>query len=390
MKKICIIAVLIFCLSGCTAPKVKDAGNSGTAQSGVWISYSEINSMLLSENGFKNEFSQVLSNLKELEIENVYIHVRAFCDSLYPSKYFPKMKALDGYDYDVLEYITKTLKAENIKVHAWINPYRVSTSTTDVNTLDTDSPAYIWLNDQIPENDKNVCLSGGIYLNPAEAEVRNLVINGIKEILENYDVDGIHFDDYFYPTTEASFDEISYKNYSESNQNPLSLEDWRRNNVNLLISGCYDAVKYKNSDVIFSVSPMASLDKNYNNLYADVAEWINGEYVDVIIPQIYFGFSYPQEEFRFQNMLETWKKAVKNSNVGLCIGLGFYKGVPELEEDRQEWENNFDIISRQVEICKKDQTVEGYVYFSYSSLFSNQEPYKKQRENIIKAVNANG
>ena len=175
MKKICIIAVLIFCLSGCTAPKVKDTGNSDIAESGVWISYSEINSMLLSENGFKNEFSQVLSNLKQLEIENVYIHVRAFCDSLYPSKYFPKMKALDGYDYDVLEYITKTLKAENIKVHAWINPYRVSTSTTDVNTIDTDSPAYIWLTDENPENDKNVCVSGGIYLNPAEAEVRNQI-----------------------------------------------------------------------------------------------------------------------------------------------------------------------------------------------------------------------
>ena len=84
------------------------------------------------------------------------------------------------------------------------------------------------------------------------------------------------------------------------------------------------------------------------------------------------------------------EKAVNNSNVGLYVGLGCYKGIPELEEDRQEWENNFDIISRQVEICKKDRTVEGYVYFSYSSLFSNQEPYKKQRENIIKAVNTNG
>lgn len=392
MKKICIIFALVLVLVGCSAPKTQITvhNNSDSAVSGVWISYSELNQMLTSENGFKNEFQNVLSNLKKFKIENLYIHVRAFGDSLYNSEYFPLMQTVSGYEYDVFEYVINACKQENIKVHAWINPYRISTSSEDINTLNPQSPAYKWLTDEKAENDKNVCFSNGIYFNPAEQEVITLVINGVKEIINKYDVDGIHFDDYFYPTTDVKFDEISYNSYCQGKSNPLCLEDWRRNNVNILISGCYNAIKYINKDVVFSVSPMASIERNYNNLYADVLEWINGGYIDYIIPQIYFGFEYPDENFRFVNLLNDWKKAVKQSKVGLFIGLATYKAVPELQEDKAEWENNHDIISRQVKTCVEDEVVSGYVYFSYSSLFSMEQPFKAQRENIEKLGKANG
>jgi len=392
MKKLWIILVLVLLFCSCGTPPVsEDSGEyKDTASSGVWISYSELNNMLSSENGFENEFDKVISNLNEMKIENLYIHVRAFGDSLYKSNYFPLMKTAIGYEYDILEHIITDCKQSGIKVHAWINPYRISTSTTDVNTLGSDSPVYKWLNDDDTQNDRNVCFSNGIYLNPAEVEVQSIVIGGIKEIIEKYDVDGIHFDDYFYPTDDPLFDEASYKAYCNNKTNPLSLEDWRRNNVNSLISGCYSAIKYINKDVAFSISPMASIDNNYNKLYADVKEWIDGGYIDFIIPQLYFGFEYPDESFRFNNLLNEWKKLTKNSETGLIIGLANYKSVPELDADKEEWENNSDIISRQVKLCFQDGYVQGYVYFSYSSLFSSEEPYAKQRENILKLEINNG
>lgn len=391
MKKVLSIIILILLLAGCSTMPIKDTVSyANTATSGVWISYSEVNSMLASENGFESEFLNVISNLRELNIQNLYIHVRAFCDSLYKSDYFPLVSYAENYQFDVFEYILKMCHQNDIKVHAWINPYRVSTASSDIETLNTQSPAYKWLKDEDTENDLNVCISDGIYLNPAETQVQKLIIDGIKEIIEKYDVDGIHFDDYFYPTTSTQFDEISYNKYCADKENPLSLEDWRRNNVNSLLSGCYSAIKYKNSDILFTVSPTASVKQNYNNLYADVKEWIKGGYIDYIIPQIYFGFNYPDDEFKFKNLLTDWKKIVKDSNVGLLIGLPSYKSIPELEEDKEEWENNYDIIARQAQICKDDNIVQGYVYFSYSSLFGEAEEYVKQRENILKLENKNG
>ena len=188
MKKIWIVIAVILLLSGCATQRQKTdtLDYSGAATSGVWLTYSEINNMLLSEEGFKNEFSKVVSNLKQMKIQNIYVHVRAFCDSLYSSQYFPLVKAASGYDFDIFYYIIEECHKENIKVHAWINPYRVSTASSDIETIPNNSPAYKWLKDSDSENDRNVCISNGIYLNPAELEVRALVINGIKEILNKY------------------------------------------------------------------------------------------------------------------------------------------------------------------------------------------------------------
>ncbi len=391
MKKVLSIIILILLLAGCsTAPTVDTASYANTATSGVWISYSEINGMLTSQSGFESEFLNVISNAKQFNIQNLYIHVRAFCDSLYKSDYFPLISAAESYGFDVLEYILTKCHQNGIKVHAWINPYRVSATTSDIETLNLNSPALKWLKDDNAENDRNVCITDGIYLNPAELEVQKLIIDGIREILEKYDVDGIHFDDYFYPTTLEQFDEISYTQYCTTTNNPLSLEDWRRNNVNSLLSSCYSAIKYKNPNVLFTVSPMASLEQNYNNLYADVKEWVRNGYIDYIIPQIYFGFEYPDDDFKFENLLSKWKEIVENSDVGLLIGLASYKSIPELTEDKAEWENNDDVIARQVKICKDDDLVQGYVYFSYSSLFGENQAFVKQRENILKLENKNG
>ncbi|MBQ3817301.1 MAG: family 10 glycosylhydrolase, partial [Clostridia bacterium] len=201
------------------------------------------------------------------------------------------------------------------------------------------------------------------------------------------DVDGIHFDDYFYPTSDTSFDEASFKKYSSFADEPLSLEDWRRANVNALISGCYTAIKFINKDIKFSISPMASLEKNYNELYADVKAWVENGCIDVIIPQLYFGFEYPESDFTFENLLVKWKDLIEpNSNVQLMIGLAPYKIGTETPADKEEWGECDDIIARQAKMCIKDQNISGYVLFSESSLFSENDLNKRQMENLLKII----
>ncbi len=390
MKRICLCWLFVLLLlCSCTLPKKNSEKTavSTMTSSGVWLSFSEINTMLKSAKGIQAEFDEVIENCRSLKIQNLYIHVRSYCDSLFKSAYFPMIEAMEGIDFDVFAYMIERCHHAGIKVHAWINPYRVSTALTDVNQLRHDSPAYQWRFDEKPDNDKNVITYGGIYLNPAEYEVRELVINGIREILEKYKVDGIHFDDYFYPTVDEEFDKESYCIYQASSQNPLSLEDWRRSNVNALISGCYTAVKFYSKQILFTVSPMASIETNYQNLYADVKSWVQNGCIDAIIPQLYFGYEYPDENYRFDILLQQWKKlAAENGEVQLIIGLAPYKIGTESENDREEWSTKDDLIARQAEECYRDTSISGYILFSYTSLFSQAKSNVKQRENLNKVV----
>ena len=174
MKRIFICLIAFLLLVGCTvsAPK-NQAGREeptkykGVSSAGIWISYSEVNAMLKSENGFKAEFDKAIQNCKQLNIGNIYLHIRSHCDSLFKSDYFPQNKLARGLDYDPFEYAVNSCKNSGIKIHAWINPYRINAASDDVSALDNDSPAYKWLNDDNPDNDINVVRCGGIYLNPA-------------------------------------------------------------------------------------------------------------------------------------------------------------------------------------------------------------------------------
>ncbi len=389
MKRLLVLVVLLsvlFC--SCQMTGQKEVGFENSASYGVWFSYQEINEMLLSENGFEREVDLAVEKCRNLNIDEVYIHIRAFCDSLFKSDYFPLQRSAEAYNNDAFEYMLKAFHNQNIKVHAWINPYRVLTKSNDINELDKNSPAYKWLNDETTDNDRNVCFSNGIYLNPAENEVKRFVIDGVREVLEKYEVDGIHFDDYFYPTTDPSFDEASYKAYQQESKKPLSLEDWRRANVNSLISGVYSAVKYYNKDIEFSISPAASLEDNYKKHFADISLWIENGYIDTVIPQLYFGFEYPRDEFKFQNLLSGWKKIANgNSEVEIKIGLASYKIGTDAEPDNAEWQGRDDIILRQTKLCFEDEKVLGCVFFSYSSLFSEEPLNAKAREDLSEFIN---
>lgn len=387
MKRLFILLVcfaLIF--SGCSTNQglTQQKTESGNTISGIWLTYSEINNMFSSQIGFKAEVEAVTKNCKEIGIDLIFVHIRSFCDSLYESEYFPLIKNSQNIDFDPFEYMLTVFHNAGIKVHAWINPYRVQTASEDINLLSPSSPAYKWLTDTSTENDTNVCMFDGIYLNPASEEVRKLVIDGVKEAVSRYDIDGIHFDDYFYPTAEASFDAESYGNYTSKTVFPLSLEEWRRTNVNLLISGTYTAIKTLKPEVIFSISPTADIEKNINLLYADIEHWLKNGYVDWIIPQLYFGFEYPDENFRFENILKKWQNLTSPYSVQLLIGLANYKIGTTEPYDSAEWNSKHDIIARQADICYKQEDIFGYVLFSLSSVFSDEELNIKQRQNLLK------
>lgn len=371
MKKILCMVLVLLMLTGCSSLEKSDStyetNTADTYISGVWISYSELDT-LFGTNDFKNQFNAVISNCKSRGITDVFVHVRAFCDSIYESKYFPMRETVKQYDYDVLEYMINVCHQESIKFHAWINPYRVRTADSEISALPAESPARRWTKDQDTSNDINVALSDGIYLNPASSEVRQLVTDGIREIISNYDVDGIHFDDYFYPTQAPEFDGESYADYCEETQKPLSLADWRRANVNALISGCFTAIKFTDADIIFSISPAASIADNYDKCYADVSLWCDSGCIDYIIPQLYFGFEYPNDDFKFDKLIADWQKAVNGKSVKLMIGLAAYKINTPNEPDRQEWQNGIDVINRQIEICHQTAGIFGHIYFSYSSM----------------------
>ena len=391
-KSIILLCSTMLLLTSCTVKTQGDLSNNKEAIStqterGVWLSYSEIDELLTGEKGIKDEFPVVLKNCIDLKITSLYLQVRPFCDSLYPSSIFPLHEKVKRYDYDVFGYMVNACHKAGIKVHAWINPYRVRMNSTDIQELPQESPAYIWRHDSDRSNDDNVLIWQGIYLNPAKEEVRKLVIDGIREILLQYPVDGIHFDDYFYPTADKQFDKNTYEEYTAQADVPQGLSDWRRSHVNTLIEGCCTAIHHLSAGCVFSVSPAASIEKNFQDMFADVRKWIENQWIDRIIPQLYFGFTYPDENFCFKTLLKEWKALFKGlKGVDLQIGLGCYKIETTSEADLPEWSKGEDIIAREAKLCMQERNVSGFVLFSYRSLFSKEERNIRQRENLLKVL----
>ena len=372
--------------------------SSGTASSGgagreelrgVWISYLELKGIFSSQQTFEAGIDKMFDDAKSLNLNAVFVHVRAFSDAFYPSKYFPWSAYITGTQgkdpgYDPLDYMVKAAHARGLEFHAWINPYRVSATSTDPKKLSETNPARVWMTDADASNDDwAVKAAGGIYYNPASVEVQALVINGIREIVDHYDVDGVHFDDYFYPVTSASFDQAAYARYQkQAGGGAMSLGDWRRTNVSALISGVYHAIKARSKDIVFGVSPFASIEKNYDTYYADVCAWSQGGYLDYLMPQLYFGFEYPKAEFRFDALAEAWRDSIDTQKTALYFGLASYKLGTEQEADAPEWNNSGDLLRRQVEYIRDTRHADGFVFYSYTSLFSGDELCTREREQL--------
>lgn len=336
---------------------------------GVWFSYLELESApKKNEAEFSAYLCEKFEILKKHNINTLFVHVRPFADAIYESRLFPSSfcvaeKQGEKLPFDFLAVIIKEAKRYDLCVHAWINPYRILPKSLKGKELCAKSPGKMFSYPDV------VSLEEGVFFSPASVKAQKLIISGVREILENYDVSGIHIDDYFYPTESEKLDCVQFESYKKSG-GTLPLSDWRRENVNALVCGIYSEVKRFSADKVFSVSPGGNIDKNYSRYFADTERW-GGEdgWCDLLIPQIYFGFE--NESLPFEKTAMRWKNAVKSKNVRLCAGLALYKeGKEDLnagESGKNEWRDNSDVIEKQIEFVRNNG-FSGYCLYSLSFL----------------------
>lgn len=343
---ICLLCFIVYYLSPTLPSSLNDFSKRA-----IWVSYSEVEDLSYSSSStFKKSFNKLLDNVQKYEINTVIVHVRAFSDALYNSKVYPFSSVMSGrtsLTFDPLEEMVKLTHDKGMKFEAWINPYRVSFNKETFNQFKQSQYAS-WLN-----GDETIdCGDNKYILNPASQKARNLIVNGIKEIVENYQVDGIHFDDYFYI-------EGSYGNTTKQE---------RKDNVNVLIQDVYKTIKNVNPDVTFGISPQG----NYENCHdhgADVDTWLKKEgYIDYLMPQIYWSNEYNNTKL-FSKRAKLFASLKRHDSVSLYAGLALYNAGKEMSKDKG-WSNHSNNISSQVDILY-DFGYGGYCLFSYQSLFSS-------------------
>lgn len=361
-----------------------DTPESDEEMRGVWVSYMELsmeNESSKTQKAFEDKFTEIAQKCSESGFNTLIVQVRPFCDALYKSSYFPWSHILTGTQgenpqYDALQIMCDICKENNLKIHAWINPYRVSSNETPKKLSDN--------NPYIKNSEIGIKTDNGIFLDPSNETAQQLISDGVKEIAENYDVDGIQFDDYFYPTEDESFDKKQYEAYIEKygKENSMSLDNWRMQNVNTLICKVYRTIKSVDSSVEFGISPQGNIGNN-DGLYADVKSWCTCKgFADYICPQIYFSLENPA--LTFEDCLDSWTSLDFDENVKLYVGLGGYK-AGNGEYDEETWLLSDSILADEYDILRNNKSVRGFMLYSYNSL--EDDTAKKEINNLINALN---
>lgn len=361
-----------------------DTLESDEEMRGVWVSYMELsmeNESSKTQKAFEDKFNEIAQKCRDSGFNTLIVQVRPFCDALYKSSYFPWSHILTGTQgenpqYDALQIMCDICKENNLKIHAWINPYRISSNETPKKPSDN--------NPYIKNSEIGIKTDNGIFLDPSNETAQQLICDGIKEIAENYDVDGIQFDDYFYPTKDEDFDKKQYSAYVDKygSENSMSLENWRIQNVNTLICKAYRTIKGVNSSIEFGISPQGNITNN-DGLYADVKSWCTCKgFADYICPQIYFSLENPA--LTFEDCLNSWTALDFDENVKLYVGLGGYK-AGKGEYDEETWLLSDSILADEYDILRNNKSVSGFMLYSYNSL--EDDTAKKEINNLINALN---
>ena len=370
MKRIVLIVVLVFIIMTTTVVSAE----LDEEERCIFISYIELNEYILKDvDKSKNNIDDMISNIKKLKLNSIILQVRSNADAIYSSKIFP-----NTYDFDVLDYFIDEAHKNNIKVIAWINPYRVRT-TNDINSIGENSPFYKYINTD------TLYINNGIYFNPSKKEVEDLIVKGVDEVLE-YNIDGVLFDDYFYPSSDIDIED--YNEYIKNNEY-ISNDQYHLNIINKMIKRVHDECMKKN--VLFGVSPDGNIDNNYNKNYADVKRWMEEDgYIDFIMPQIYYGFYNSTKSY--SKVIKEWESLLKN-DIDLYIALAFYKvGVIDnyAKEGRDEWINNDNIIMREVLLSRNLKHYKGFSLFRYDNVFDTNHYTNNsitEIENLKKIIN---
>ena len=298
----------------------------------VWVSYLEWQQVDFSTpETFSGDIAVILDNIRNLGATVVLAQVRPFGDALYPSSYYPFSHLCTGQQgrdpgYDPLALLVQAAHDRGLALEAWVNPYRIQAGLTPA--LCGTSPAKLHP-DWVKYTDT------GAYLDPANTAVRQYIADAVGELCANYDVDGIHFDDYFYPTTDPAFDAADYA----ASGTALTRDDWRRENVNALVELCHATAR--RYGVRFGVAPVGDPEQNYALQYSDAARWLRQGTVDYLMPQLYWGQEYVKDgdtSHSLARLAGAWAALPRAAGVRLYAGLGAYRiGAGDGSDAGSEW-----------------------------------------------------
>lgn len=359
-------------------PSAEDYARQRTQFRGLWVStVSNVDypsKKGLSAEELAKEADVILDRAVELRFNAVFLQVRPMGDAFYPSKFYPWSEFLSGkqgvapdQNFDVLAYWIEGARRRGLQLHAWINPFRVTVGKRELEDLAEDNPARIHPDWVFKHGDR-------YYLNPGIPAVRKQVVQGIAEIARNYDVDGIHIDDYFYPERKIDEDAQTFKKYGRGFDD---VEDWRRDNVDRFIADADKTIHRIRPDLVWSVSP-AGIWANkgshplgsdtrgnqcYFNLYADVRKWIKEERIDAVIPQIYWEIGFKIADFAI--LTDWWSDVVDGTDVKLYVGVAAYRLDPNSKTEA--W-RDLKELDRQLDYMATAPKVDGQVFFTEHSL----------------------
>ncbi len=330
----------------------------------VWIATvysSDYPSALNDAEAQKQEFIDKLDKIKAMGMNAVAVQVRPKGDAFYESGLNPWSEVLTGTQgqypgYDTMAFMIEETHKRGMEFHAWMNPYRITTSGTDLTELSADNMAR-------KHPDWILSYNGAMYYNPAKEEVKQYICDSVEEIVKNYDVDAIHFDDYFYPSNYP-LPEGEGRDGAEASV--------RLGHVNDLVRRVHETVHGTKSAVQFGISPMGiwkndtsdptgSATKGtegYYSVFGDAKTWVENGWVDYIVPQIYWeqGNQYAD----YETLVKWWSDVVRGSGVKLYIGQGIYKDVVAKE------------IADELAVNEK-YDVSGSFFFSLRDLLGNRQ-----------------
>ncbi|WP_230199097.1 glycoside hydrolase family 10 protein [Risungbinella massiliensis] len=316
----------------------------------------------------QKEFLHNLDTAKLMNMNAVIVQISPTADAFYKSNIYPWSKYLSGTQgvdpgYDPLAFMIEEAHKRNLEFHAWLNPYRISMDT-NLNGLVDNHPAK-----QHPEWVESY--GGKLYFNPGIPAVRQHIQNVVKEVTAKYDVDAIHFDDYFYPYPVSGQDFPDADTFAQYGSGFTNKGDWRRNNVNLLVQEVAQAVKSTKPYVKFGISPFGiwknkttdpsgsdtAGSQSYYTIYADSRKWVKEEWIDYITPQIYWNIGL--EVAAYDKLVPWWSEQVKGTKVQLYIGHASYK----IAANNEAW-NNPEELPNQLRLNMNYPEVKGSMFFS--------------------------
>lgn len=364
---------------------------------GVWIaSVYNINfpsSPDLPEAELKDELDAIVDTVLTYNMNTVFFQVHPSSDALYRSDIFPVSQYLysDGMlHFDPLEYMAKLCREKGVSLYAWINPLRVSVISSE-----TEEEAVTALPKGSPGKDSDLTVfygDGKLYLDCGVKRVRDLVSEAVKEIAQSYDIDGIVFDDYFYPypvNDESGklcvFDDSA--SYAASNTD-MKIEDWRRENVNQMIKQCYNAVKSVDPEKDFGVAPFGIWRNNdgtnggsntsgmeaYSELYCDAVSWIKGKYIDFISPQLYWQCD--SKTAPFGDLISFWSTVADGTGVDVIVSHGVYQ--------YETWDSPQGELDLQIELARNHISYKGSMLYGYRALLDNISGIGDETSNVFK------